>query len=143
MGLVTEFKEFAMKGNVIDMAVGFIIGGAFKTIVTSLVNDIIMPPIGMAMGGVNFKNLYYSLNDQVYETMDAAMKAGAPIVRYGAFVQTVIDFLIIALAVFVMVKAANKMSEIRKQEGEKTEEAPLEPPEEILLLREIRDGLKK
>ncbi len=141
MGLVQEFKEFAVKGNVVDMAVGFIVAGAFKTIVTSLVNDIVMPPIGMAMGGVNFKNLYIQLGDKTYETMDAATKAGAPIIKYGAFIQTIIDFVIIAMAVFVMVKAVNKMSEMRKKEEEET--AAAEPAEEILLLREIRDGLKK
>ena len=141
MGLVQEFKDFAMKGNVVDMAVGFIIGGAFKTIVTSLVNDIVMPPIGMAMGGVNFKALHVVLGEKTYETMDAAMKAGAPVIKYGAFIQTIVDFLIVALAVFVMVKSVNKMAEMRKKEEE--EAAPAEPAEEILLLREIRDGLKK
>ena len=144
MGLVSEFKDFAVKGNVVDMAVGFIVGGAFKTIVTSLVNDIVMPPVGMAMGGVNFKNLHVVLNDKVYETMDAAVKAGAPIIRYGAFIQTIIDFVIIALAVFVMVKAVNKMAEMRKKEEEEAEAAaPAEPSEDVLLLREIRDSLKK
>jgi len=141
MGFAKEFKDFATKGNVIDMAVGFIVGGAFKTIVSSLVNDIVMPPIGMALGGVNFKSLYFSLNDQSYETMDAAMKAGAPIIRYGAFTQTIIDFLIISLALFVMLKTFNKMSEMRKKEEEAEKAA--EPPEDTLLLREIRDSLKK
>lgn len=144
MGVLKEFKEFAVKGNVIDMAVGFIIGGAFKTIITSLVNDIVMPPIGMAMGGVSFKSLYIALNDKTYETMDAAMKAGAPIIKYGAFIQTIIDFLIVALAVFVMIKSVNKMSEMRKKEEEEAAaEAPAEPSEDIVLLREIRDSLKK
>jgi large conductance mechanosensitive channel len=144
MGLVQEFKEFAVKGNVVDMAVGFIVGGAFKTIVTSLVDDIVMPPIGMAMGGVSFKQLYVSLNNVAYATMDEAVKAGAPIIRYGAFIQTIIDFLIIAMAVFVMVKAVNKMSELRKKEEEEAAAAaPAEPAEEVVLLREIRDSLKK
>ena len=142
MGFAKEFKDFALKGNVVDMAVGFIVGGAFKTIVTSLVNDVIMPPIGMALGGVNFKDLYVALNSQTYETLAAAEKASAPIIKYGAFIQTIIDFVIIALAVFVMVKAVNKMAEMRKKE-EQDESSPVEPPEDIVLLREIRDSLKK
>lgn len=143
MGLVQEFKEFAVKGNVIDLAVGFIVGGAFKTIVSSLVNDVIMPPIGMALGGVSFGQLYFSLGDKVFETMDEAVKAGAPIIKYGAFIQTVVDFLIVAFVVFLMVKMINKMQDLRKQEEAAAEEAPAEPSEDILLLREIRDSLKK
>ncbi len=143
MKILNEFKEFAMKGNVIDLAVGFIIGGAFKTIVTSLVNDIVMPPIGMAVGGVSFNQLFYALNSEVYATLEEATKAGAPVLRYGNFIQTIFDFLIIAMAVFVMIKVVTKMSEMRKKEEEAAPEAPAEPSEEILLLRDIRDSLKK
>ena len=143
MGFVKEFKEFAMKGNVIDLAVAFIIGGAFKTIVTSLVNDIIMPPIGMAMGGVSFGQLFVNLGDGTFATLEEATKAGAPILKYGAFIQTVVDFTIVALAIFVMIKMMTRMQELRKKEEETAEEAPAQPSEEILLLREIRDGLKR
>lgn len=141
MGLVQEFKEFAVKGNVVDMAVGFIVGGAFKTIVTSLVNDVVMPPIGMAMGGKNFSQLYVNLSTTTYASLAEAIKAGAPIIKYGAFLQTIIDFLIIAMAVFVMVKVINKLQKLREEEAK--EEAAAEPGEDILLLREIRDSLKK
>ena len=107
MSIVKEFQEFAVKGNMIDMAVGIIIGGAFGKIVTSLVNDVIMPPIGLLMGGVDFKDLAFTLNDA---TVDAA---GAPVaavmLKYGAFVQTLVDFLIVAIAVFAMVKAINTL----------------------------------
>lgn len=141
MGLVQEFKEFAMKGNVVDLAVAFIIGGAFKTIVSSFVNDVVMPPIGMALGGVDFGNLYINLNDAAYASMAEAEKAGAPIVKYGAFIQTIVDFLIIAFVVFMMVKVITKMQEMRKKEEEA--EAAAAPAEDIVLLREIRDALKK
>ncbi len=144
MGLVQEFKEFAMKGNVVDLAVAFIIGGAFKKIVSSFVNDVIMPPIGMALGGVSFEQLYYPLNGESYETLAAAEKAGAPIVKYGAFTQTVVDFLIVAFVIFMVIKMIARMQELRKKEAEEAnEEPPPEPAEDILLLREIRDSLKK
>lgn len=141
MGLVQEFKEFAVKGNVVDLAVGFIIGGAFKTIVSSFVNDVVMPPIGMALGGVSFGQLFVNLNDATYATLAEATKAGAPVIKYGAFIQTIVDFLIIAFVVFMMVKMINRMQEMRKKEEEAA--APAEPAEDILLLREIRDSLKK
>lgn len=141
MSFIQEFKNFAMRGNVIDLAVGFIVGGAFNKIVSSLVNDVIMPPIGMALGGTSFGQLYVSLNGEIYGTMDEAIKAGAPILKYGAFLQTVVDFLIIAFVVFCMVKLISKMQDIRKTEEATT--TPAAPPEDILLLREIRDSLKK
>lgn len=143
MGFLKEFKEFAMKGNVVDLAVAFIIGGAFKTIVSSLVKDVVMPPIGMALGGVSFNQLFVNLNDQVYATLAEAEKAGAPVVKYGVFVQTIVDFIIIAFVVFCMVRLITKMQEMRKTEEEAAPEAPAEPSEDILLLREIRDSLKK
>jgi large conductance mechanosensitive channel len=139
MSFIQEFKQFAMRGNVIDLAVGVVIGGAFGKIVDSLVKDLIMPPVGALLGGVDFKHLYLNLGGASYETMEAAEKAGAPLIKYGAFINSLVDFTIIALAIFVAVKAINKLQ--RKQE-----EAPAAPPptpEDVLLLREIRDALKK
>ncbi len=139
MSMIKEFKEFAVKGNAIDMAVGIIIGGAFGKIVASLVNDVLMPPVGQLLGGVDFTNLFYTLGGASYDTLAAAEEAGAAVVKYGAFFQTVVDFLIIAFAIFMMVKGMNKM---RKKE----EEAPAAPPKpsaEVQLLTEIRDSLQK
>ena len=126
--MMKEFKEFISRGNVMDMAVGIIIGGAFTAIVGSLVADIITPIIGMLLGGVNFSEL--------------AITVGSAQLTYGNFIQAIINFLIIAWVVFMMVKAMNKM---KKKEEEKPAEpeAPAEPPEDIVLLREIRDSLKK
>ena len=126
--MMKEFKEFISRGNVMDMAVGIIIGGAFTAIVSSLVADIITPIIGMILGGVNFSEL--------------ALTVGSAQLTYGNFIQAIINFLIIAWVVFMMVKAMNKM---KKKEEEKPAEpeAPAEPPEDIVLLREIRDSLKK
>lgn len=144
MSFIKEFREFAVKGNVVDLAVGFIVGGAFKTIVSSLVKDVVMPPIGMALGGVSFGQLYINLTDKTYESLAEATKDGAPVIKYGAFIQTVVDFIIIAFVVFLMVKMINKMQDLRKKEEEEAAaESPAEPSEEILLLREIRDSLKK
>lgn len=127
MSMVSEFKEFAAKGNVLDMAVGIIMGGAFGKIVSSFVDGILMPPIGMALGGVDFSDLALTLQAKTAE-------AEAVTVNWGAFVQTSIDFLIIAFAVFLVVKGVNAM---KKEE----EEAPSEPAEDVVLLREIRDAL--
>ena len=138
MGMVSEFKEFAVKGNVIDMAVGIIIGGAFGKIVSSLVNDVVMPGVGMLVGGVDFSNLYVNLSGNARESMEAAKEAGDALISYGAFIQNVVDFVIIAFVIFMMVRAINKA----KRKEEVKEEAPAEPPEEIVLLREIRDNLK-
>ncbi len=132
MSFMSEFKEFAVKGNVVDMAVGIIIGAAFGKIVASFVNDIIMPPLGMAIGGVNFSDLAVTLKE-------ATGDAEAVLMKYGAFIQTLIDFIIIALAIFVAIKAMNSMKKKQEEEPEK----PAEPSEDILLLREIRDSLKK
>jgi large conductance mechanosensitive channel len=136
MGLVKEFKEFAVKGNAIDMAVGIIIGGAFGKIVTSLVNDIVMPPLGRLLGAVDFRNLYVNLSTQSYATLAEAQKAGAPTLNYGNFIQSVVDFLIVAFAIFMMVRAMNTL---RKPEAA----APTATPEDVVLLREIRDALQK
>jgi len=140
MSLMKEFKEFAVKGNAFDMAVGIIIGGAFGKIVSSLVNDVIMPPIGRLLGNVDFTGLFFNLGATSYETLAAAKKAGAPTLNYGNFIQTVIDFLIIAFAIFMMIKGLNAM---RKKEEEEAPAEPTKPSEEVLLLQEIRDSLKK
>jgi len=140
MSFMKEFKEFAMRGNVVDLAVGVVIGGAFGKIVTSLVQDVIMPPIGKLMGGVDFSQLYVALSDQTFATMAEAEKAGVPLIKYGSFIQSVVDFTIIAFAIFMVVKGINNLK--RKEEAA----APAEPPptpEDIVLLREIRDALKK
>ncbi len=139
MGLAQEFKSFALKGNVVDMAVGIIIGGAFGKIVSSFVKDVLMPPIGLLLGGVDFSSLFINLGDTAYETLAAAQEAGAPTVNYGSFIQTVIDFLIIAFAIFMAIKAMNNL---RKKEEEKPAPPP-EPSAEVKLLSEIRDSLKK
>ena len=142
MGFVKEFKEFAMKGNVMDMAVGVIIGGAFGKIVTSLVNDIIMPLIGKATGGVSFTDLFINLsNDETYATLAAAKEAGVSVFAWGQFVQNIIDFLIIALCIFFITRAFTKASEKLKKKEEPAPEAPKGPTQEELLT-EIRDLLK-
>ncbi|MEJ7605382.1 MAG: large conductance mechanosensitive channel protein MscL [Bryobacteraceae bacterium] len=107
--MLKEFKEFAMRGNVLDLAIGVIIGAAFGAIVTSLVNDIVMPPIGMAMGQVDFKDLFLSLNGTAYPSLAAAKTAGAPVIAYGQFLNTVLNFLIVAFIVFLIVKQVNRM----------------------------------
>jgi len=109
MAIIQEFREFAMKGNVVDLAVGVIIGAAFGKIVTSLVNDVIMPPIGYLMGGTDFKNLYFAIGGK-YASLEEAVKANAAIVRYGNFIQSVVDFLIVAFCIFIMVKQVNRFS---------------------------------
>ena len=146
MGLLQEFKTFALKGNVVDMAVGVIIGGAFGKIVTSLVNDIIMPPIGVLMGGVDFKDLGIVIKEGVAAT-ETTPEVAEVVCKYGAFIQQVVDFLIIAVSVFVMIKLINKLSNLRKKEEEVVapEPAPApepEPTKEEILLTEIRDLLK-
>ena len=120
MGIVSEFKEFAMKGNVVDLAVGVIIGGAFGKIVDSFVKDVVMPIIGRMLGGVDFKHLYLNLGDKAFETLEAAEKAGAPIVKYGAFINSVVDFVIIAFAIFMAIKVMNRLK--------RAEEAPAAAP---------------
>ena len=107
--MLEEFKKFAMRGNVVDMAVGIIIGAAFGKIVSSIVNDIVMPPIGMLMGGVDFSNLFVDLSGAGHATLAAAEAAGAPIIKYGVFINTVLDFLIVAFAIFMVVKGMNSL----------------------------------
>jgi len=133
-----EFKKFAMRGNVVDMAVGIVIGGAFGKIVSSLVNDVIMPPIGMIMGNVDFSQLFVNLSDQEFASLAAAQEAGAATINYGIFINTVLDFVIVAFAIFMVIRGMNKM---KKKEEEKPAEPP-KPSDEVLLLQEIRDSLK-
>jgi len=133
MGFLQEFKEFAVKGNVVDMAVGIIIGGAFGKIVSSFVNDVVMPPIGAMLGGADFSKLQIIVKDAVGE-------APAVAIKYGAFLNTVIDFVIIAFTIFVLIKAMNNL---KKKEVAPAPAAPAPTPEDIMLLREIRDSLKK
>lgn len=109
MGMMQEFKEFAVKGNVVDLAVGVIIGGAFGKIVTSFVSDIVMPPLGMVMGKVNFTDLFINLSDKPYDSLKAAKDAGAPVISYGVFINTMIDFIIIAFVIFLVIKQINRM----------------------------------
>ena len=141
MGFFKEFKEFAVKGNVMDMAVGVIIGGAFGKIVSSLVNDIIMPLVGKAVGNVSFTDLFINLsNDTTYETLKAAQEAGVSVFAYGQFIQNIVDFIIVAFCIFLMIKGMNKMN--RKKEEPAEPAAPAGPTQEELLA-EIRDLLKK
>lgn len=141
--MLKEFREFAVRGNVVDMAVGIIIGAAFGKIVDSLVKDLIMPPVGLLLGKVDFANLFVVLKpgsvSGPYLTVDAAQKAGAVTFNYGVFINTMISFMIVAFAVFLLVRAINR---IRKEEQAKPTE-PAAAQEQIALLREIRDALKK
>jgi large conductance mechanosensitive channel len=139
MSIIQEFKEFAIKGNMVDLAVAVIIGGAFGKIIDSLVKDVIMPTIGLVLGGVDFKGLFITLGGGTFATLAEAEKAGAAVLKYGAFLQAVVDFLIIACVVFIAIKAINRMK--REQPAPAAE--PPAPPEEVLLLREIRDAVKK
>jgi large conductance mechanosensitive channel len=140
--MLQEFKQFAMRGNVVDMAVGIIIGAAFGKIVESLVKDLIMPPIGMLLGKVDFANLFVVLregsNPGPYLSVDAAQKAGAVTFNYGVFINTCISFIIVAFAVFMLIRAINRL----KQKEAEVPAAPAPTPEDVLLLREIRDSLK-
>lgn len=140
MGMIKEFKEFAMKGNVMDMAVGVIIGGAFGKIVSSLVNDVIMPPIGLALGGVDFKKLAYVLKEAELDAAGEVISTAVSI-NYGMFFQNVVDFLIIAFVIFMTVKGINQMK--RKEEAKAEAAPPPPPPKSEVLLEEIRDLLKK
>jgi len=115
MGMIQEFKEFALKGNVVDMAVGVIIGGAFGKIVSSLVADVLMPPIGLLMGNVNFSELYVCLKGGPFENLKAATDAGMPVIRYGVFIQTVLDFVIVAFVIFMVIKQMNKITGPKKK----------------------------
>ena len=131
MGIIKEFKEFAVKGNVIDMAVGIIIGAAFGNIVSSFVGDVIMPPIGVLVGGIDFSNLAFTIKEAVGDNP-------AVVISYGKFIQTVVDFTIVAFAIFIAIKGINTL----KRKEEEAPAAPPEPPAQEVLLTEIRDLLK-
>lgn len=135
-----EFKAFIMRGNVLDLAVAVVIGAAFGAVITSLVNDIIMPPIGYLLGGVNFADLFIVLGGGQFDSLQAAQDAGAAVIAYGKFIQALINFLIIAFAIFLIIKSFNKMATLRKKE--EAAAAPAEPSAEVKLLTEIRDLLK-
>jgi large conductance mechanosensitive channel len=136
--MFSEFKKFAMRGNVIDLAVGVVIGAAFGGIVASLVKDIITPPIGLAMGGIDLSNFFITLKGAQFATLAEAQKAGAVTINYGVFINTIINFLIVALSLFILIRGINRL---QTQPPKEPEAAP-PPPEDVVLLREIRDLLK-
>ena len=139
--MLKEFKDFIARGNVIDMAVGIVMGAAFTAIVNSAVSDIIMPIVGWMMSGVDFSNYFLQLGggDQVYSSLKAAKEAGVPVISYGVMINAVINFLAVSMFVFWVVKGTNKL----KKKDEAPSDAPAPTPEDIVLLREIRDSLKK
>lgn len=124
MGMMQEFKEFAVKGNVVDLAVGVIIGGAFGKIVTSFVSDIVMPPLGLIMGKVNFTDLFINLSGKPFDSLKAAKDAGAPVISYGVFINTMIDFIIIAFVIFLVIKQINRMKKEPAPAPPNTKECP-------------------
>lgn len=132
--MLKEFQEFIARGSVIDLAVGLIMGAAFGAITTSLVNDIIMPPIGMLLGGINFKDMFIALDGKSYNSLAAATVAGAPVIAYGQFINLIINFIVIAIVMFFLIKAVNRL---KRQPA-----APKAPPDDVKLLTEIRDLLK-
>jgi large conductance mechanosensitive channel len=139
MGMMQEFKEFAVKGNVVDLAVGVIIGAAFGKIVSSIVDDLIMPVVGKVLGNISFVDMFIPLKDippGTAMTLEAVKKAGVPVFAYGSFITIVINFAILAFIIFIMVKQINRLKN-------QTPPAPAAPPEDVVLLREIRDSLKK
>jgi large conductance mechanosensitive channel len=141
MGIIKEFKEFAMRGNVVDLAVGVIIGAAFGKIITSVVNDVLMPPIGKVMGGVNFSDLFINLDPAkgTFSSLKAAKDVGVAVIAYGSFINTVIDFTIVAFCVFLVIKGINTL---KRKPAPTPLSPPPEPTREEKLLAEIRDILK-
>lgn len=137
--MLKEFKEFIARGNVMDMAVGIIMGAAFTAIVNSMVGDLIMPVIGVLTSGVNFADKFIALNGETYASVRAAKDAGAPIITYGLFINAIINFVIVSFAIFMLVKGVNKLK--RKSEEAPAKEAP--PAQDIVLLTEIRDLLSR
>ena len=137
--MLKEFKEFAMRGNVVDMAVGIVIGAAFTSIVKSLVGDIMMPMVGLIMGGVDFSNVFITLKGGSFETLKAAQDAGAVTLNIGLFINAIISFVIVAFALFTLIKGMNRL----KKKEEEAPAEPEEPPREVQLLEEIRDALVK
>jgi len=140
MSFISEFKSFAMRGNVVDLAVGVIIGGAFGKIVSSMVDDLIMPLVSLFMGDKGFKDKFFAFSDQTFVSLAKAKEAGVPVLAYGNFIQTVIDFTILAFVIFLMVKGMNNLK--KKEEAAAPAVAP-EPTKQEVLLSEIRDLLKK
>jgi large conductance mechanosensitive channel len=142
--MLKEFKEFALKGNVLDMAVGIIIGAAFTTIVTSLVDDVLMPPIGVILGGIDFSDKYIQLTnwDQTYASLAAARDGGAAVIAYGNFINAVIKFLIVAFALFMVIKQVNNLKRLAERKEAVPEPEPAVPAD-IALLGEIRDLLAR
>lgn len=136
MSMVQEFKEFAAKGNAFDLAVGVVLGAAFGRIVTSLVDDVLMPPVGYLFGGVDFTNLFWTLGPGEYATLEAAKEAGAATINYGSFLQAIVSFLLVAFALFLLIRTMNRL----RREKEEPAPAPA-PAEDVVLLREIRDAL--
>jgi large conductance mechanosensitive channel len=139
MGMLSEFKAFALRGNVVDMAIGVVIGGAFGAVVGSMVSDILMPIIGKATGGVNFKDLFIALDGKTYVTMEKAKEAGVGTINYGNLIDVIIKFVIIAFVLFMIIKAMNAA----KKKEETKPAAPAAPPAQEVLLTEIRDLLRK
>ncbi len=135
MGMISEFKAFISRGNVVDLAIAVVIGAAFGKIITALVDGIIMPVVGMAMGGTDFSQLFVALDGNAYANLAAAQAAAAPVVTYGAFIQTLVDFVLIAFVIFLLLKAYNRMHQ--------PPAVVAATPEDVLLLREIRDSLRK
>jgi large conductance mechanosensitive channel len=140
--MLKEFRDFLMRGNILDLAVAVVIGGAFGTIVKSFVADIIMPPIGLLLGGVDFTNLFIDLSGVGYATLAAAQEAGAATINYGLFLNTVVNFIIVAFAIFMVLKGVKNVEERRKKQEEAAPATPPEPSAEEKLLAEIRDLLK-
>lgn len=137
--MIQEFKEFILRGNALDMTVGIILGAAFGAVVGSLVEDVIMPPIGLLLGGVDFSSIFVNLSGQEVASYDAAKEAGAAVIGIGTFINTVIKLLVVGFAVFMLVKAVNKATKAKEEE----EAAPATPPADVQLLTEIRDLLKR
>lgn len=134
--MINEFKDFILRGNAFDMAVGIIIGAAFSAVINSLVEDIIMPVVGFLTGGADFTNNFINLGDATFDSLQAAKDAGAPVIGYGALINTIITLVIVGFVLFMMVKAVNKASKAKEEE-------PAAPAEDVVLLGEIRDLLKK
>jgi large conductance mechanosensitive channel len=137
MSMMKELREFAVKGNAFDLAVGVVLGAAFGRIVTSLVDDVLMPPFGFLLGGVDFTNLFWTLGPGEYASLEAAKEAGAATINYGSFIQSIVSFLLIAFALFLFIRAMNRLRREKEEPG-----TPPAIPEEVVLLREIRDALQ-
>jgi large conductance mechanosensitive channel len=141
--MLGEFKSFIARGNVMDMAVGIIVGAAFTAIVSSLVKDMINPVIGLVIGGLDFSNYYLNLGSTTFATLSEAQKAGAPVIAYGSFINSVLQFLIVAFVVFLMVRGVNRMKAEFERKAADSSDTSVTPPADVALLTEIRDLLKK